>query len=53
MSHTNMTDWIEDADGREIRRDAAFLAGAEHTHYLDLGAVITKLAEWWHHHVHR
>ena len=48
MSHSNLTHWIEDADAREICRDATFLAGVEQEHYLHLRAVITKVADWWH-----
>jgi hypothetical protein len=51
MSQTHLTHWIEDADARELCRDAAFLTGVEQKHYLHLGAVITKVAEWWHHNV--
>ena len=49
MNH--LSHWIEDADAREICRDAAFLTGVEQNHYLHLGAVITKVAEWWHHNI--
>jgi hypothetical protein len=51
MTHSNLTDWIEDADAREICRDAAFLTGVEQKQYFHLGAVIAKVAEWWNHNV--
>ena len=51
MSQTHLTNWIEDADARGICRDAAFLTGVEQKHYLHLGAVITRVTEWWHHNV--
>jgi hypothetical protein len=49
MSHSNLTHWIEDADAREICRDATFLTGVEQKQYLHLGAVIAKVSDWWHH----
>jgi len=49
MSHSNLTHWIEEAEAREICRDAAFLAGVEQKQYLHLGSIVSKVAEWWHH----
>jgi hypothetical protein len=49
MLHSNLTHWIEDADAREICRDAVFQTGIQQKQYLHLGAVIAKVSEWWHH----
>ena len=51
MSQSHLTHWIEDADARELCRDATFLTGVEQQHCLHLGAAIIRIAEWWHHNV--
>ena len=48
MAHSNLTQWIEDAEAREISRDAAFLARVEEKQYLHLGEIVAKVAGWWH-----
>lgn len=47
MSHSSLTHWIEDADAREICRDAAFLTNVQQHQHLHLGTVIAKIAGWW------
>jgi hypothetical protein len=49
MSH--MSHWIEDAEARQICRDAAFLTHIEQKQYVHLGAIVAKVAELWHHNV--
>ena len=51
MLHSNLTHWIEDRDGRETCRDAAFVIADDEKQYLHLGATIARVAEWWHHNV--
>jgi len=51
MSHSKLTQWIEDADAREICRDAAFFAAVEQQQYIHLGAIVAKVAELWRHNV--
>ena len=48
MAHSNLTQWIEDAEAREIRRDAAFLVRVQQKQYLHLGEIVAKVAGWWH-----
>lgn len=48
MSRSNLTYWIEDADAREISRDATFEMGDQQKQYLHLGAIIIKVTECWH-----
>jgi hypothetical protein len=50
MSHSNLTHWIEDAEAREVCRDAGFLRGIEEKQNLHLGAIIATIAGWWHQH---
>jgi hypothetical protein len=51
MSHSNLTQWIEQAEAREVCRGAAFLAGVEENQHLHLGSVIATISEWWRHNV--
>jgi hypothetical protein len=51
MAQSNLTHWTEDADAREICRDAAFFAGVEQKQHLHLGGFIAKVADWWNHNI--
>jgi hypothetical protein len=51
MSHSHLTDWIEDRDAREICQDVAFAIEPEQKQYLHLGSTIAKVAAWWHHNI--
>jgi hypothetical protein len=51
MSHSHLTDWIEDKDEREICRDVTFAMEARQTQYFRLGTTIAKVAAWWHHNI--
>ena len=51
MSHSHLTDWIEDRDAREICRDVTFASAPQQKQFLHLGATIAKVATWWHHNI--
>ena len=48
---THLTQWIEEADAREIVQSAMVdhTVGITQSKSFDLGSTITKVSSWWHH----
>jgi hypothetical protein len=46
MTHSHMTQWIEDADARQFRQSASWNEGlaATESHYLHVGKTIAKVS---------